>query len=65
MYIFNTHLEFNKDNLLSQINERIAENKPGYICVCDSSVVSRLQHDLEYRDVINGSFINTCDGSLI
>lgn len=65
MYIFNTHLEFNKDNMLSQINERIAENKPGYICVCDSSVVARLQHDLEYRDVINGSFINTCDGSLI
>ena len=44
---------------------RIAERKTGYVCVCDSSVIARLQHDLEYREVINGSFVNTCDGSLI
>lgn len=65
MNIFNTHLEFNKENLFCQINQRIADGEPGYICVCDSSVIARLQHDLEYRNVINGSFTNTCDGSLI
>lgn len=65
MNIFNTHLTFNKSELYNKINMRIAERKTGYVCVCDSSVIARLQHDLEYREVINGSFVNTCDGSLI
>lgn len=65
MNIFNTHLTFSKRELFDKINTRIANKKAGYVCVCDSSVVARLQHDLEYRKVINGSFVNTCDGSLI
>lgn len=65
MKIFNTHLTFSKRELFDKINTRIADKKAGYVCVCDSSVVARLQHDLEYRKVINGSFVNTCDGSLI
>lgn len=65
MEIFNTHLEFNRDALFQEIDERIKEHNPGYVCVCDSSVISRLQHDMDYRRVINGSFINTCDGSSI
>lgn len=65
MNIFNTHLTFSKRELFDKINTRIADKKAGYVCVCDSSVVARLQHDLEYRKVINGSFVNTCDGSLI
>lgn len=65
MNIFNTHLTFNKSELYNKINMRIAERKTAYVCVCDSSVIARLQHDLEYREVINGSFVNTCDGSLI
>lgn len=51
MEIFNTHLTFNRDDLYSQINNRIAEKVTGYVCVCDSSVIARLQHDLEYRKV--------------
>ena len=65
MEIFNTHLEFNRDALFQEIDSRIKDHIPGYGCVCDSSVISRLQHDMDYRRVINGSFINTCDGSLI
>lgn len=65
MEIFNTHLTFNEEELYNQINVRIANCKPGYVCVCDSSVIARLQHDIEYREVINGAFVNTCDGSLI
>lgn len=53
MEIFNTHLTFNRDDLYSQINNRIAEKVTGYVCVCDSSVIARLQHDLEYRKVIH------------
>lgn len=65
MEIFNTHLEFNSNNLFSQIEKRIAEKKPGYICVCDSSVMTRIHQEKDYRELINGSFINTCDGSSI
>jgi N-acetylglucosaminyldiphosphoundecaprenol N-acetyl-beta-D-mannosaminyltransferase len=38
---------------------------PGYICVCDSSVMARIHKDKEYRELINGAFVNTCDGSSI
>ena len=65
MNIFNIHLEFNREKLFHDINTRIANNEPGYICVCDSSVVTRVQHQEDYRKVINGAFMNTCDGSII
>ena len=65
MEIFNTHLEFNRHNLLRIIDKRIEDGLPGYVCVCDSSVITRLQRDDDYRKVINGSFVNTCDGSII
>lgn len=65
MYIFNTHLEFNRDSLFRQIENRISNGEPGYICVCDSSVMARIHQDKEYRELINGAFVNTCDGSSI
>ncbi|MDE7345196.1 MAG: WecB/TagA/CpsF family glycosyltransferase [Muribaculaceae bacterium] len=33
--------------------------------MCDSSVVTRAQKDLNYRSIINGAFVNSCDGSSI
>lgn len=65
MNIFNIHLEFNKENLYNTIETRIIEGKAGYVCVCDSSVVSRTYNEPLYREVINGAFINSCDGSSI
>lgn len=65
MEIFNIHLEFNRTKLFHDIDVRIAERKAGYICVCDSSVVTRVQNQEDYRKVINGAYINTCDGSII
>lgn len=65
MKIFNIHLEFNREKLYHDIDARIAERKTGYICVCDSSVVTRVQYQEEYRKVINGAYMNTCDGSII
>ena len=65
MNLFNIHLEFNRDKLFHDIDTRIAEKYPGYICVCDSSVLARTHRDLEYRAIVNGAFLNTCDGSSI
>lgn len=65
MKIFNIHLEFNRDALFYGIDTRIAEKKAGYVCVCDSSVLARTHRDLEYRKIVDGAFLNTCDGSSI
>lgn len=65
MNIFNTHLEFNRNKLFSQIEKRIMDGIPGYVCVCDSSVLARIHCDFEYRAIVNGAFLNTCDGSSI
>ena len=65
MNIFNTHLEFDRNQLFYQIETRIKGKKPGYVCVCDSSVMARIHQDKEYRELINGAFVNTCDGSSI
>lgn len=65
MEIFNIHLEFNREKLYDAIEQRISEQKPGYVCVCDSSVVARAHNESDYRKVINGAFVNSCDGSSI
>lgn len=65
MEIFNTHLEFNREALFNAIESRISKGNAGYICVCDSSVITRVHKDLEYRKLINNAFMNTCDGSII
>ncbi len=65
MNIFNIHLEFNREELFSAIERRISECKAGYVCVCDSSVLSRTYNEPEYREIINGAFVNSCDGSSI
>ncbi len=65
MDVFNIHLEFDRNKLFSEIEARIASKKTGYICVCDASVVTRVHNDVEYCNIINGSFVNTCDGSII
>ena len=65
MKIFNIHLEFDRKIFYWEIEKRIAEQKAGYVCVCDSMVVSRTHNDPEYRKIINGAFINSCDGSSV
>src|SRR5574344_379591 len=65
MKIFNIHLEFNRKELFRVIDSKIAEQKPGYVCVCDSMVLTRTYHEPAYRKVINGAFVNSCDGSSI
>lgn len=65
MNIFNIHLEFEREKLFNSIDNRILEQRAGYVCVCDSSVVSRTYNELEYRNIINQAFVNSCDGSSV
>lgn len=65
MKIFNIHLEFDRNKLFCDINKRIEDGIPGYVCVCDSSVLTRTYHEPAYQEVINEAFVNSCDGSSI
>ncbi len=62
---FNLNIEFNHSELLKSIDYRAKSAGKGYVCVIDANVLTMAQTDLDYRNVINEAFINTCDGSSI
>lgn len=62
---FNVGLEFNHSYLRSVIEETIAENRKGYICIVDANVLTIAQKNSDYCDVLNKSIVNSCDGSSI
>lgn len=65
MRIFDLNFEFQPDCLLDCIDKRIQSKEPGYVCVVDSSVLSRTHYETDYHGVVNGAFVNACDGSSI
>jgi N-acetylglucosaminyldiphosphoundecaprenol N-acetyl-beta-D-mannosaminyltransferase len=65
MQYFNINLEFNHSIIHRIINEYASKRKKGYICVVDANVLTIAQKNKIYRDVLNSSTINTCDGSSI
>ena len=64
-YYFNVSLEFNHQIFYNKIDETIMKKNKGYVCVVDANVLTIAQNDLQYRDVLNSSIVNTCDGSSI
>lgn len=62
---FNINFEFNHSIFKDRIKELILNKEKGYICVVDANVLTIAQHDIKYRDILNSSTINTCDGSSI
>lgn len=62
---FGVNLEFNHAALFERINECIAHGRAGYVCVVDANVLTMARKDESYRQVINQSMVNTCDGSSI
>jgi N-acetylglucosaminyldiphosphoundecaprenol N-acetyl-beta-D-mannosaminyltransferase len=65
MQYFNINLEFDHSVIHRIINEYASIQKKGYICVVDANVLTIAQKNKIYRDVLNSSIINTCDGSSI
>jgi N-acetylglucosaminyldiphosphoundecaprenol N-acetyl-beta-D-mannosaminyltransferase len=65
MQYFNINLEFDHSIIHRIINEYASKRKKGYICVVDANVLTIAQKNKIYRDVLNYSTINTCDGSSI
>ena len=62
---FGINLEFNRSVINNAIIDNIIANKAGYICVVDSNVLTISQKNNFYKDIINNSLVNTCDGSSI
>lgn len=63
--VFNIFLEFDLNLFYNKIEETIYNKKKGYVCVVDGNVLTTAQKNLHYREIINRSLINTCDGSSI
>lgn len=63
--VFNIFLEFDLNLFYNKIEETIFKKNKGYVCVVDGNVLTTAQNNLHYREIINRSLINTCDGSSI
>lgn len=62
---FDINLEFDRFVILNKINETINSFEKGYVCVVDGNVLATAHKNNEYRDIVNSSLVNTCDGSSI
>ena len=63
MDIFNIKIEFDHDVFRKTI-EYCAMNKgKGYVCVVDANVLTMAHDNLDYREIVKNSYVNTCDGS--
>jgi len=62
---FNINIEFNHEVILKKINDKIEINQKGYVCVIDGNVLTTANKDESYKQIINNSFVNICDGSSI
>lgn len=62
---FDIYIEFDKINIVKKINDCIEQNQKGYVCVIDGNVLATTHKHKEYKEIINGALVNTCDGSSI
>jgi len=62
---FDIYIEFDKSKIVKKINDCIAQNQKGYVCVVDGNVLATAHKQNQYKEVVNGALVNTCDGSSI
>jgi N-acetylglucosaminyldiphosphoundecaprenol N-acetyl-beta-D-mannosaminyltransferase len=62
---FNVNIEFNHPIIHTTIADFVDKKQKGYICVVDANVLTMAQKDKVYREVLNASTINTCDGGSV
>lgn len=65
MDIFNIHIEFDSEVFCRTVEDFIDKKQKAYVCVVDANVIAMAQKDLDYRAIVKGADINTCDGSSI
>lgn len=62
---FDIYIEFDKTCVVKNVEDAIINQKKGYVCVIDGNVLATTFKDLNYREIINGGIVNTCDGTSI
>jgi N-acetylglucosaminyldiphosphoundecaprenol N-acetyl-beta-D-mannosaminyltransferase len=62
---FEVYLEFDRKCVNEIICESIEQKKKGYVCLVDGNVLTTTYYNLAYKNVVNGSLVNLCDGSSI
>ena len=62
---FNIRYEFDRQRVWKYIDERIAANIPGYICVADGVVVDNVFRNQKYRDTVNDCMFAICDSGWV
>lgn len=62
---FNIRYEFDHERVAELINDRLAEGRPGYICVADGVILNHANSDASYLRVVNGSMFSICDSSYV
>lgn len=62
---FKIRYEFSKNEIHKSIEKIITRKKKGYICVADGNVLTHVQADRKYWDIIYNSIFSICDSSWI
>lgn len=62
---FNVNLEFDHKAFDSIIENAIKNNTIGYVCIVDGNVLTNATKNINYRNIINGAIVNSCDGDSI
>lgn len=62
---FSITFETDKSAIWSCIADRIDSHIPGYLVVCDGNIMSMVQRDKEYRDVVDNAMFAIMDSAWI
>jgi N-acetylglucosaminyldiphosphoundecaprenol N-acetyl-beta-D-mannosaminyltransferase len=62
---FGVKLDFDKESVINKIQDNINKQACNYICVVDANVLTIVNNNNIYRNIVNSSLINLCDGSSI
>lgn len=62
---FRIRFEPCRDAVLEALENRVEAGNPGFIAVCDGNILSMVQRDPEYREVIEGAMFSIMDSSWI
>ena len=62
---FNINYEFDKSAVHQAIAKRLDEPGADYICVADGTILTVVNKDKDYREVVNGGMFSICDSSYV
>lgn len=62
---FGIHLSFGKENVNNLISKIIRSGKVSYSCLVDINVLSIALKDNTYKNILDNSDLNICDGSFL